>query len=488
MRRHKIEPFILTLGLASVLCGCSKIVAKAQSTEEQSRKNVRLIVYKQDFGQVSEDRPVQLKAGHNQVGLQDVSKSLDQGSVIFSWPDKSTDADVVATTYDLGISEGGSMLKRFLGKNVDVVRYGENGKEADRVQGVLQVADPGDVVVEANGKYLINPEGSIEAPGGGIVAIPQLSAQVESKSQKNADLDVTYQTLGLSWSSDYVATLDPTSDMMKLELWASVTNKTGIDYPEAKISLVAGQPNRADTTLKEGAYLNFQTRTVTTDAVNNIAGEPQVATRPVGELYSYDLPDNATISQNQTNRVKVLTSDKVLVKKDYALRLPPLGPAYYGNNTMPSNSQNINATLSISFNNLLKNGLGEPLPEGAVRVYEAGKDGTPTNIGAADIPDTPRKAGAYLTLSSVFDVYGQMKALSAKKVDRKTVDEKIEIDLTNQKAGPIDLRVVEEMGSHWKVMDETDKSTKTNPNENQWKVHLKPGENKKILATVRFSY
>ncbi|HEY3779871.1 MAG TPA: DUF4139 domain-containing protein [Fimbriimonadaceae bacterium] len=478
--------------VATASAGCGKIIAKAQEAPDPTRKNIQLTVYKEDFAVVKEDRPLELAEGTNRIGLLDVSKTLDQNSVMFNWPGSSNKPEILSSTYDLGVTEGSTVLKQFLGKPVDLVRYGENGKESERQHGILEVADPGDMVINCDGKYLINPQGSIEAPAGGIATIPQLSAEVKSPVKQNSDLALTYLTRGLSWSADYVATLEPNSDAMKLEVWASVTNQTGANFPNAKISFVAGSPNRAavdlGTATAGSVFDDYSTAKVYKRTGNanlmNLREKPMPES--VGELYAYPMASTASIAPNQNNRVKMLGSEGVTVKKDYSIALPPASGyfGYYGDN--PNSEQRYSATLAISFKNTDKNGLGVPLPDGSVRVYEPGKDGSLAYIGAAEISDTPKKAGVYLTLTKVFDVYAQCKIAARRKVDKKTLDEDIEIPISNEKASAADVRLVLPLQGNWKIMTESDKSKKLDQANNQWTIHMNAGQEKTLKARIRF--
>jgi hypothetical protein len=489
MRNHKTMLLALAIVTAA---GCNRIVAKAQETPDPTRKNIELTVYKEDFAVVKEVRPINLAEGTNRIGLLDVSKTLDQNSVMFNWPESTSKPEILSSTYDLGVTEGNTVLKQFLGKPVDLVRYSQDGKESERQHGILEVADPGDMVINCDGKYLINPEGSIEAPAGGIATIPQLSAEVRSPVKQNSDLALTYLTRGLSWSADYVATLEPNSNDMKLEVWASVTNQTGANFPDAKISFVAGSPNRAvvdvgalqaqgKASLDYPDYMAARAGTVVT--TNPISAPKPEA---VGELYAYPMKSTASIAPNQNNRVKMLGSEGVDVKKDYSIALPAIyGYSGYYNEEQNS-EQRYSATLAISFKNTDKNGLGVPLPDGSVRVYEAGKDGSLAYIGAAEISDTPKKAGVYLTLTKVFDVYAQCRLASKHKVDKRTVDEDIEIPISNEKASAADVRLVLPLQGNWKIMTESDKSKKLDTSNNQWTIHMGAGQEKTIKATVRF--
>src|SRR5207248_11669629 len=82
---------------------------------------------------------------------------------------------------------------------------------------------------------------------------PQRSGPAGSAAAQRANLERAYLTRGLSWSADYVATAAPEGGRLALECWATVTNRTGADYPSARVSLVAGTPNRAVVPAEERA-------------------------------------------------------------------------------------------------------------------------------------------------------------------------------------------------------------------------------------------
>src|SRR6266851_617556 len=239
--------------LAVVLIGSGwrisrgRAVAAEPAAPGTARQKLELTVYAQDFGMVRELRPMQLAKGSNRLRLPDVSKALDPHSVLLRWQGSSqSQPQLVAHSYDLGVDSSDALLKRYLGKPVELVRYGQNGREADRQPGTLMVEADGAVVVQTDDHFYVHPNGTLVAPANGdIVTIPQLSVQAESPTAQTTNLEVAYLTRGLSWSADYVATLSPSSSTLSLECWATVTNRTGVDYPIASVSLMAGSPNRA---------------------------------------------------------------------------------------------------------------------------------------------------------------------------------------------------------------------------------------------------
>ncbi len=485
MRRE--TPFLLAALAALTSYGCMRAQAQTPiAPADPTRGPIELTVYAGDFAMVRETRKVDLQAGRVRVGLLGVSKQLDQNSVLFDWP-QTKDAKVVSSTYDLGMSSSGRLLERFLGQEVELVYHGQDGKEGQRTKGILEVSEPGNVVIKADGKYIVNPDATIEAPTTtGIVTIPQLSAEVESKAGGSTDLAMSYMTGGLSWSADYTVTLAPDTDTLGLECWATVTNKTGTDYPEAKISFVAGSPNRVlnesqDQARKSPTTSFFASGKVARMQDMEMNGAFEVP-RAMGEMYAYPYKSTATIRQDQMNRVRMMGSEEVKVKRVYSIALPSVSREYAEFNANPD--QRITATMGINFSNAKASGLGLPLPAGAIRVYEPDSTGAVRYVGAAGIGDTPKDAKVSLELTNVFDIYARARQVSAQRIDKKHTSRTVEVILSNEKAKATEVRLVEPFGSNWKITSESDKSVKLNASTNQWTLTVPAGTEKKLRYTV----
>src|SRR5205807_6701370 len=128
--------------------------APEPATPPTARQNLELTVYAQDFGMVREVRPMQLARGSNRLRVPEVSKALDPHSVLLRWQgDAPNLPQLVAHSYDLGVENSAGLLKRYLGKEVELIRYGQNGREAERQQGTLMVQGNGETVVQTDGHF-----------------------------------------------------------------------------------------------------------------------------------------------------------------------------------------------------------------------------------------------------------------------------------------------------------------------------------------------
>lgn len=470
---------IALLALAAVLTqtGCNQAVAQDKSAP--AAREVELMVYADDFAMIQETRQVELARGRSKLGLTDISKSLDQESVIFSWP-KNKENEVISSTYDLGTQENGSLLSRFLGKPVDLVFRGQNGRESERLSGILEVADPGNIVVRVGDRYLVNPEAEIQAPANaGIVTIPQLTAEVDAKSGGQTTMGVGYLTRGMGWQADYTLRLPREGDQLDLECWATVTNQTGVDFPDAKLKFVAGSPNRAVRNSRYrygGGGMPAMSEQSAND--KDVSGFVSLEPQSVGELHAYPYEAKATIKQEQKNRVRMMNTDSIPVKRDYSIALPD----YWGWSANPT--ARLNATVAIKFANDKASGLGAALPGGAVRVYEPGENGSMAYIGAATLQDTPTDAKIDLTLSNVFDIYAQARRVSEKKLDKRSVRTTYEVVAHNEKSRHATVRLVQPIYGSWKIATETVKSRKLNASQVEWTIEIPAGGEKKLLVAV----
>ena len=496
------EKRVLTASAFAVLAGTGWWLlghkrAQADTGEAATaRQSVELTVYSEDFAMVHEARPEQITVGANHLHLRDVSKLLDPQSVLLNWQGANSGMpQLVAQSYDLGVGNGENLLKRYLGRSVEVVRYGTDGKEAERQKGTLMVGGSGETVLQSDNKFYINPVGTIVAPTDvDIVTIPQLSVQADSPTAQSATLNVGYLTRGLSWTADYVATIDPKQDKLALECWATVTNRTGTNYPNAKVTLVAGSPNRAVVAAGDRAQdaTKEVSRSVDGERASRHRDETKLAApnmssaqpQSVGDFHAYGISKPTTVVQEQMNRLLMLDGKNVPVVKDYSAAMPPL----YGYDYNPWNrgagpKQRAEVAVAMKFTNVEKDGLGAPLPAGAVRLYEPDASGTVRYIGAAAIADTPTGERVNLTLARAFDLFTEARTLKSQRMDKHTLRKTVEITLHNEKTADVDIRVVQNFSGGWKIVQEPQKHETLNSELAQWKIHV-PATSKPTFTYV----
>ncbi|MCX6381072.1 MAG: hypothetical protein NT023_16645 [Armatimonadetes bacterium] len=486
MKNRPLIVGIAALALVGVGWYATKGVTRAAPNQGivTERKELALTIYHDDFGMVREVRPHTVQQGENHLYLREVSSQLDPQSILLRWLGNEAQAPLTTSqAYDLGVKTGEDLLQRYLGKEIEVVRYNQNGYPSDVQKGTLMAGQGGNFVLQSGDKFYIHPQGTMVAPTlPDVIPMPQVSLQVNSPASQPANLEFSYLTRGLSWSADYTGTLSPDSDTINLECWATVLNKTGANYPAAKVILVAGSPNRA---VVEGRdRMEMQKSMKMTEAVpaksqladgNSRFSAPQA----LGDLHAYTVKTPTTVVQEQMNRLLMLGSKAVKVIRDYNTGFPPL-QSYYGFWDGTSAAHKCTTAVALTFYNTEKNGLGEPLPNGAIRLYEPDASGVSQYIGAGSIGDTPKEEKIYLTLSSAFDVFSEWRLVQNKKIDKKTVQKVIEVTMHNQKGRSVELRAIQDYQGYWKMLEESEKSVKLNAFQSQWTVKV-PANSKTVL-------
>ena len=475
-------------GALTTIQGCAKAAADNEKATGAQPRDIQLTIYKEDFALVHENRPVDLGDGSNEIRLDNVSKTLDPNSVIFDWAGAAKTPEVTSQVYDLGMTSG-SLLKRLEGKPVEMLWNNQDGKPRDQIDGTLESVQDGGFVIQSGDRLYINPNGTIVASAQQNVAMtPRLSVQVDSPAKENATLGFAYQTRGMSWSADYVGRLSPDGDAMNLECWATLENHTGIDYPNAKITLVAGSPNRAASTLRRAGVVNGDFGRLegnVTLAAPKPLGGAYMPSEAVGELYAYKVPAPANVGEEQMNRVKMLSSETVPIKRDYSIRIDNAG--YYDYQFYADNPQRQNAQLAISLVNDEKAGLGVPLPAGAVRIYDSTSSDATAFVGAAGLGDTPKNQHVSLTLSKVFDVYSESRSVSPdKRIDRRTIRKSFETVIHNEKKAAVDVRVVETLYGKKHLVSESAPGKQIDAVTRQWTVHVDAGGQTTLRWTADF--
>jgi hypothetical protein len=124
----------------------------------------------------------------------------------------------------------------------------------------------------------------------------------------------------------------------------------------------------------------------------------------------------------------------------------------------------------ITFKNGLANQLGQPLPAGAVRVYQNDSKGRVQFIGEDHIDHTPKDETLNLHIGNAFDVIAERRQTDYQQIDRHTYEMAFEIALRNHKPEAITVEVNEPVGGDWKMIESSFPYVKTAAFAAQFKV------------------
>jgi len=200
---------------------------------------ITIKIYNQGRALVQEER----KNKFSQTGKQNLLvPNLPHAAESSSINLFSDDMQVMSKEYIYHPISVESLLSVNMGKDVELVKYGEDGSITFSTIGKL-ISNVNEKIFEIDGKIVVNPPYSYrfsDIPDN-IKEYPYLNCVVNSSS-KNANYNLTYITGGIDWKAEYNLYL--TSDNnSEIEGWYSIRNDNKIAYENADVTLVSGDVN-----------------------------------------------------------------------------------------------------------------------------------------------------------------------------------------------------------------------------------------------------
>ncbi|GLQ45439.1 hypothetical protein GCM10007862_04900 [Dyella lipolytica] len=395
------------------------------------------------YAVVREQRSVTLQAGVHDVVLGDLPNNLDAEAMALGFP--GGEAKVISQRLLLG-QGANAALTGLTDSTINVL--GENGQPLASGT-LLRAGDDGLVVRGGNGgTTLIRNYAAVSTESGHFPTGSSLRLRVDAARAGATDAVLSYPTSGIGWRAAYVATLQPgNACSMQFESRASIANRSGRDWRDAKVNLIAGEPNFAKSTGPRPMMM----RAMAAPA----AAEATPVQSSLADYRSYalpapvDLPDGS-ISQVPLYATHTLGCERTALYENGGNWLPP----------QPMLNTDFNSDGNSSITSTLRMTAFDSLPAGYLRVLTIDRNGVPQFIGEGRINDTPKGSDATITLGTAFDLRGSRERTSF-HVDKagRTMDEAFRITLTN--AGDTARTVtVREHPNRWRQWTVTSSSAK----------------------------
>ncbi|MCB0751854.1 MAG: hypothetical protein KDC52_10300, partial [Ignavibacteriae bacterium] len=218
----------------------SLAVAPNLSAQEAVQKELAVTVYNSNLGVIKDIRNINLNSGASEVAITDVAKLIDPTSVHIKF-----NGEVLEQNYQYDLVSLDKILQKYVDKNVQLINENNElveGKLLSALGGqiVLETKEGGLTMLPSTAKYRFNV-GSLPE---GLITKPTLVWQLNSNKSGNQDVEVSYQTQGMNWHTEYVAVLNKDDTKLDLNAWVSIENNSGSTYKNAKLKLVAGDVNR----------------------------------------------------------------------------------------------------------------------------------------------------------------------------------------------------------------------------------------------------
>lgn len=421
-----------------------------------------MTIYSHDLAFVREERTLVRAGAGDTVRIGDIPDRLDVSSVRLSLPGHGR---VSRLAYRFDVASGDRILEVARGQRVSVML-----RENRVVEGTLVGADGSWLMVREDGGALETvSRAAVEhvryaRPPANLAVEPTLEAVLSGVSGNRVSAELSYLTGGLSWSAEHMLVREGES----AGVWGSmisIENTSGQDFEVPRLGLVAGDPHR-----DQPMPIPMAGRVMEMSMANQKFAGPDVSEQGFSEYHLYTLDRPALLRDRETQRLMMLEDRAVKLTPRYVVR---------GGNTVASELELVNTTA---------NGLGMPLPDGRVRVYEKDARGELRFTGESHIRHTPEGEKLTIDVGNAFDLVAERREVYNKRISDHEREYEVEIKLRNRKKSNVTIVVEENVASDNEVTRKSHDFTRKDANTLVFQVPVAAGKEAVLDYVVRVRF
>ena len=441
--------------------------------------------------------PLDLKSGANPVVYSGATAQVEPDSVILRDPAGKHSLQILEQNYRNDPVSQELLLSLFEGKTIDFqnIRTKDNTQIRELIPGKIIRSGyvPGgnneQPIIEVNGKLQFSLPGQPLFPdlGDDTILKPAFNWLLQSDAPGKFDAEVGYITGGFDWSASYNLVSPEKGDIVDLVGWITMNNNSGKTFEDAKIKLMAGDVNKIQPQNRPMVFAGAMR------AMDGMEKSSAVTEKAFDEFHLYSIARPTTLHDHETKQVEFVHAEKMYAPTIYVYD-GAAGYQFYGLNYDQGwgTSDNKKVLVQREFKNAETNQLGIALPAGKLRFYRRDDGGQLQFVGENTIDHTPRNETIRVTTGNAFDLVGERKQTDF-HVDTadKWIDETFEIKLRNRKKDQrVEIRVVEHLyrWSNWNITAKSDDFVKKDSQTIEFRVPVKPDEEKTITYTVHYSW
>lgn len=226
---------------------------------------------------------------------------------------------------------------------------------------------------------------------------------VQSDANREATIEISYFTSGISWRADYLAIADPDEKTLRLGSFVRVDNRSGEDYENAQVRLVVGTINlvekiaqlaklpvgRVKEVLKDEEYQESRQKVArmmmapapvaglagAADAAMEMEAPKEIIKEGLSEYFIYTIEGTETVPNGWAKRLRSFEVSDVPMNVQYRYR-----PREYG--------EELVRLYLLRNDTASKLGL-TPLPDGELRVFRTNSQGGLSYLGGQSLKYVP---------------------------------------------------------------------------------------------------
>jgi hypothetical protein len=426
-----------------------------------------------------ERRLLRLQAGMQDIVVGGLPDYLDAESLSLRFPGK--DANVLSQRLLLAPGANAA-LTSLVGQTVTVL--GADG--GILAHGTLLRAGASLLIGDAQGgsSTMVRDYSAVKASGGIAASGSSLQLRVDASRVGQAQASLSYPTSGLGWRAAYVGTLAAGgSCSMSFEARASIANRSGRDWNDATLKLVAGQPNMAKP-VAFAAPMAMKQRGMMMEAAAAPA-PPSQAT--LGDNRTYTLAAPINLPDGSVSQVPLYATREVTCERSAVFEPVP----GYWRVRSPQLDRDTGLIENGTVSSQLRFKAFDTLPAGYLRVLTSDTDNNAELLGEARIEDTPKGTDAHVVLGEAFDLRGK-REVTAFNLDKAghRMDETVRITLTNagSETRTVTVREHPNRWNQWTVTTTDDKPTQQRPDLLEYRLTVPADGERTLTYTVRYTW
>ncbi len=471
--------FLIGIGYGPAVAEGNTAKKGVVSTGIEDQTGVALTIYNINLGLVKDQRKITLPQGTGDLKFMDVASQIIPASVHIKSLINPDSLQVLEQNYEYDLLSPEKLLDKYVGKEVKLY-YKNPYTEREEIVAALLLSNNGGPIFKIGDEITFGHQGRIIFPGvpENLISKPTLVWLIENNLSSAQKVEASYLTNGINWRSDYVVTLNDKDDRADLSGWVTIDNKSGATYRNAKLKLVAGDVNKVKDEYE------YKDKMLLAAEMPAKTAAPQFKEDAFFEYHIYTLERPATIKENQTKQISLVTADNIPVRKE----LLYYGAAYYYYNRYGEPVTNQKVGVFVEIKNKKENNLGIPLPKGTVRVYKHDNEGSMQFVGEDSIDHTPKDEKVRIKLGDAFDVVGSRKQTDWKKIAYDTYEAGFEISLRNHKKEDVVVKVVEPIPGDWTMLSSSHKYKETEAFTAEFNIPVPKDKETKLTYRVRVRF
>ena len=436
--------------------------------------------YPRGYALITETRTVDLPQGESKLRFEGVSEGMYPESAIIS----GLPQGVIEKNRDARLLSPAGLVDAYLRRSVTLQRTDPATGVVRTQEAILRTGSQGGIVIQTDEGYEALrctglPERLLfDAVPADLSPHPSLSVLTQSDRPVRATLQLTYLAEGFDWEANYIVeaqaagaqNADAARHELSLFAWLTVANGGNQSFPDAQLLAIAGEPNRErrgvqpqspPVRLRLECYPDETTSDLPLYASAGSAAPPpppppppplmamapgelimvtgsrmksavpvaaiQAEQEDLGDLKLYRVPEPITVAAKAQKQVAMIVKPQVEYRSLYRGR-------FDANDLCCGDGDPRPLDLLVRAQNAADDGLGLPLPQGQVAVYEPSEYG-PLLVGQTSLGDKAVGQKIELELGARADVQWAVSAPDEKHPRRFSVL------LTNAAAREVDVEI-----------------------------------------------